>query len=72
MRRAKLDGVTPHTLRHTAAVHMAAAGIPMAQISQYLGHSNTAVTERVYARFAPEHLTDAANVLNFTKARKVQ
>ena len=72
VRRAKLDGVTPHTLRHTAAVHMAAAGIPMAQISQYLGHSNTAVTERVYARFAPEHLTDAANVLNFTKARKVQ
>ena len=72
VKRAKLDDVTPHTLRHTAAVHMAAAGIHMAQISQYLGHSNTAVTERVYARFAPEHLTDAANVLNFTKARKVQ
>lgn len=72
VRRAGLEGVTPHTLRHTAAVHMAAAGIPMPQISQYLGHSNTAVTERVYARFSPSHLADAANVLNFSKARKVQ
>lgn len=71
-RRAKLDGVSPHVLRHTAAVHMAAAGIPMPQISQYLGHSNTAVTERVYARFAPGHLAAAANVLNFSAVRKVQ
>ncbi len=70
--RANLEGVSAHTLRHTAGVHMAAANIPMSLISQYLGHSNTAVTERVYARYAPEHMTEAANVLNFTKARKVQ
>ena len=70
--RANLEGVSAHTLRHTAGVHMAAANIPMSLISQYLGHSNTAVTERVYARYAPEHMTEAANVLSFTKARKVQ
>jgi integrase len=63
---AGLTGVTQHTLRHTAAVHMAAAGVPMSQISQYLGHSNTAITERVYARFAPDHLRNAADVLDFT------
>lgn len=62
---AGLVGVTPHVLRHTAAVHMAAAGIQMSQISQFLGHTSTAVTERVYARFAPDHLRDAANVLDF-------
>lgn len=70
--RAGLNGVTPHTCRHTAAVHMASAGIPMSQISQFMGHSSTAVTERVYARFAPDHLADAANVLNFNAVRKVQ
>lgn len=69
---AKLKGrVTPHTLRHTAAVHLAAAGIPMSRISQYLGHSNTSITEKVYARFAPDHLREEAAVLDFTKPRKV-
>lgn len=69
---AGLTDVTPHVLRHTAAVHLAKAGIPMPKISQYLGHSNTAVTERVYARFAPDHMQDAAEVLDFGKLRKVR
>lgn len=67
--RAKLAEVTIHTLRHTGGVHMAAAGIPMWKISQMMGHSNTATTERVYARFAPEHMQDAADVLDFVKIR---
>lgn len=66
---AGLTGVTPHALRHTAAVHLAAAGVSMERISQYLGHSNTSVTERVYARFAPEHLREEADILDFTKIR---
>lgn len=69
---AGLTDVSPHVLRHTAAVHLAKAGIPMSKISQYLGHSNTAVTERVYARFAPDHMQDAAAVLDFGKLRKVR
>lgn len=64
---AGLKDVSPHVLRHTAAVHMAAAGVPMSRISQMLGHSNEAITSRVYARFAPEHLRDAAEVLDFSK-----
>jgi integrase len=69
---AGLDDVSPHTLRHTAAVHLAAAGRPMARISQYLGHSSVHVTEKVYARFAPDHLREEAAVLDFTpKARAV-
>lgn len=67
VRDAGLEGVTPHTLRHTAGVHLAAAGVPMAKIAQYLGHSNTFVTERVYARFAPDHMRDEAEILNFGK-----
>lgn len=71
-RRADLEGVTIHTLRHTSAVYMAEAAIPMSKIAQYLGHSNTATTERVYARFAPSHMQDAADVLNFTEIRKAR
>jgi len=69
---AGLKDVSPHTLRHTAAVHMAAGGVPMSKISQFLGHSSTAVTERIYARFAPDHLTDAAAILDFGKPRPVR
>jgi integrase len=65
-----LKGVTPHVLRHTAGVHLAAAGVPMTKISQYLGHSNTSVTERVYARFAPDHMRKEAEILDFTTIRK--
>lgn len=63
---AGLKDVTPHSVRHTAAVHMAAAGIPISKISQFLGHSNEAITARVYARFAPDHLREAGDVLDFS------
>lgn len=70
---AGLMGVSPHVLRHTAAVHLAVAGTPMSRIAQYLGHTSTAVTERVYARFAPEHLREEANILDFaSKPRLVR
>lgn len=62
-RRAGLKGVTPHVLRHTAAVWMAEAGIPMPQIAAFLGHTDTRVTERVYARFSPSFLMNAARAL---------
>lgn len=67
---AKLQGVSPHTLRHTAAVHLVAAGTPMQKVAQYLGHSNTSVTERVYGRYAPDHLREEATILDFVSRAK--
>lgn len=61
--RAGLSDVTPHILRHTAAVWMAEAGVPMDAIAQYLGHSSPAITYRVYARFSPDYLRGAARAL---------
>lgn len=61
--RAGVPWCTPHVLRHTAAVHMAESGVPMEEISQFLGHSTTAVTFRVYARFGPGYLRRAASAL---------
>lgn len=69
---AKLTKVSPHVFRHTGAVHLAANGVAMSKISQYLGHSNTSVTERVYARFAPDHLREEAAILDFTTTLQVQ
>lgn len=56
---------TPHMLRHSAAVWMAEAGIPMVQIAQFLGHSDSRITERVYARFSPTFLAGAAEALTW-------
>lgn len=55
--------ITPHVLRHTAAVHMAESGVPIAEIAQFLGHSSETVTYRVYARFSPDYLRRAASAL---------
>jgi len=60
---ARLDGVSAHVFRHSAAVWMIEAGVPIAEVSQYLGHSNTVVTEKVYARYSPTHLASAAKAL---------
>lgn len=61
---AGLTDVSPHVLRHTAAVWMAEKGTSMDRIAQYLGHSDSRITERVYARFAPDHLRDEADILD--------
>lgn len=63
--KAGLRGVTPHILRHTAASWMAMGGVPMFDISRYLGHSDTRVTERRYAKLSPEYLRKAAKALDF-------
>lgn len=69
--KAGLAEVTPHVFRHTAAVWMAEAGIPMSEISQYLGHSNQAITAKVYARYSPNHLRSAAAALEIEPAYEV-
>jgi integrase len=62
---AGLKGVTPHVLRHTAAVHMVEAGVPIEEVAQYLGHTSPSVTFRIYGRFSPTHLRKAAAALEF-------
>lgn len=57
--------VTPHILRHTAASWMAMANVPMFQISKYLAHSDTRVTERRYAKLTPDFLRGAAKALEW-------
>ncbi len=56
---------SPHVLRHTAGVWMAKADVPMQKISQYLGHTSTKVTEKVYARYSPSFMGEAAAALEW-------
>jgi integrase len=63
--RAGITGATPHILRHTAASWMAEAAVDMFRISRFLGHSDTKVTERRYAKLHPDFLADAAEALDF-------
>jgi len=56
--------ISPHMLRHSAAVWMAEDGHSMEEISQYLGHNDVKTTTRVYARFSPTHLRKLADSLN--------
>lgn len=56
-RACKIAGIplyTMHDHRHTAAVHLARAGMPLHLLQQQLGHANIAMTMR-YARFHPEY-----------------
>jgi integrase len=57
-------GITPHILRHTVATQLARKSVPMTQIAKILGHRNTVITERVYAKFSPEFCRDAVKHLS--------
>ena len=63
--RAGLKDVTPHDLRHTAAVWMVEDGVSIDEVAQFLGHSSPRVTFAVYARFSPTYLRRAAKALEF-------
>lgn len=56
---------SPHVFRHTAAVWMAQADVPMDKIAQFLGHTSTRVTYSTYARYSPRYMADAAAALDW-------
>lgn len=56
--------VSPHMLRHSAAVWLAEDGHSMNEIAQYLGHDDVKTTTKIYARFSPTHLRKLADSLN--------
>jgi integrase len=61
-RRAGLEDVTPHTLRHTKATWLAQAGVPLSDIAGLLADSIRTV-EKNYLHHCPEHLRGAVNAV---------
>ena len=54
-KRARLDGVSLHTLRHTFISRLAQAGRPLPEVAALAGHRDIKMTLR-YAHLAPSHL----------------
>ena len=50
-RKAGVQNFTPHRLRHTFAVELLKAKVPIKQVSTLLGHSSVITTERDYAQW---------------------
>jgi integrase len=62
-KRAGLDDVTPHTLRHTCATWQAQAGVDLHQIGGWLGHSDPRTTN-LYLHHHPEHKKQSVAALS--------
>jgi len=61
--RARLRRVTFHTLRHSCASAMIAAGAPITEVQHRLGHANPAITLQVYSHFFTQTESAAADRL---------
>lgn len=55
---------TLHSLRHTHASGMLSKGVPIATVSQRLGHANSAVTLAIYTHALKSDKQLAADVWN--------
>ena len=64
IKEAGLEGVTPHTIRHTVATQLVRKGVPIIEVAKLLGHRDSRITEKVYAKFSPDYLKNATGKLS--------
>ncbi len=62
-RRAGIENLRFHDLRHTAATYMVTGGVDLVTVAEILGHADIKMTMR-YAHPTPENKRKAVNVLN--------
>jgi integrase len=62
--RAGVPRIRFHDLRHSAATALLAEGVPLAVISEWLGHASIAITASSYAAIVPELRRDAADAMD--------
>ena len=64
LNRAGMKKCGVHSLRHSCAVALLEAKIPIETISDILGHSDISITYRVYAKVIEELKAEAMNIIN--------
>lgn len=62
LRRAGIEGVKFHTLRHTAASHLAMSGATTPEIAAALGHKTLSMVKR-YSHLSPGHVRSVTDRL---------
>lgn len=64
LKEAGLRDIRFHDLRHTAASIMLRNGIPLVEVSRYLGHSSPSITLNLYAHLLPGGLENTAKMMD--------
>jgi integrase len=58
-----MTAISFHALRHTHGSTLAMKGVPMGVIAEQLGHADTRMTEKHYARLAPSYVADTRRAI---------
>jgi len=64
LKKANLEEIRFHDLRHTAASLMLNNGIPALVVSKMLGHAKTSTTLDIYGHLIPVMQTEAARIMD--------
>ena len=68
MRKVGLQGVSLHSLRHSHASILLSNGVPVAVVSQRLGHADQNITLSIYSHALPADTRAAAKIWNDSMA----
>ena len=58
---AGIEGITPHSLRHTASSQMLMAGVGLLTVSRLLGHASPKITADYYGHLSVESMVSASS-----------
>jgi integrase len=64
MRKVGLQGVSLHSLRHSHATSLLSNGVPIAVVSERLGHADQNITLSIYSHALPADTKAAAKIWN--------
>lgn len=65
------DDLTPYCLRHTYAIDLQSADVPINVAKDFLGHKSIAMTSHIYTHLSDEAFTNASlKVLSFATASR--